>query len=308
MIDRLDGLQRRWRFSAFLWAVQKKYSDDRGGYLAALVTYYGFLSIFPLILAAFTVVAYVLSGDQSAVRSLEGHISGYPIIGPAAKALESRSMHGQPFALVIGLLGLLWGSQGLAQAAQFAMDEAWNIKNKNRPGFVPRTWRSFAWYGVFGLGVVVSTSVSSLGALLHWSGGDVLSTVASFVVDIAMFAASFWILSPPGVAVRDLLPGAAVAGAAWALLTGIGVALIPLLNHSNPLYGSFTSVLALLGYIYLCARVTILSLEGNVVRSRKLWPRSLTSRNLTAADVRQLESIAGREERVKDEKVAVEMT
>ncbi|HLI55328.1 MAG TPA: YihY/virulence factor BrkB family protein [Acidimicrobiales bacterium] len=307
LVDRIDALQRRWRVTAFLWAVQKKYSDDRGGYLAALVTYYGFLSIFPLILAAFTIVAYVLSGDRSAVASLERHIAGYPIVGPAARALENKRMHGQPFALVIGVAGLVWGAQGLAQAAQFTMGQAWNIKDKNRFGFLPRTLRSFAWYATFGLGVVVSTTVSSAGELLHWTGGDVLSTVASFVVDIAMFAASFRILTPSGVRMRQMLPGAVAAGVAWAVLTGIGVALVPLLNHSNPLYGSFTSVLALLGYIYLCARATILSVEASVVKARSLWPRSLTSRNLTPADLRQLESIAGREERVKGEQVGVEI-
>lgn len=305
MIDRVDALQRRWRATSFLWAVQKKYSDDRGGYLAALITYYGFLSIFPLILAAFTIVAYALSGDQSAVKSLESHISGYPIIGQAATALGNNTMKGQPLALVIGLLGLVWGSQGLAQAAQFTMDEAWNVEDKDRPGFLPRTLRSFGWYGTFGFGVVLSTFVSSLGTVFHWAGGDLLSTAASFVVDIAVFIASFWILSPPGVALRDLLPGAIAAGTVWAILTGIGVALVHLLNHSNPLYGSFATVLALLGYIYVCARITILSIEANVVKARRLWPRSLSNRNLTSADLSQLESVVEREVRVNDENVAV---
>ncbi len=303
----LDELQRRWRITAFLWAVQKKYSDDRGGYLSALITYYGFLSVFPLLLAAFTVVAYVLSGDHSAISTLEKQVGGYPIIGPAARQLQGKTLHGQPFALVIGVVGLIWGAQGLAQAAQFTMEEAWNQPNKNRAGFVGRTVRSFAWYAVFGLGVVISTFVSSVGTWMHWAGGDILSTLVAVVFDAGLFLASFWILTPEDLAVKDLVPGAAVAGIAWAVLTGVGVGLVHLLAHSNSLYGTFTPVLALLGFIYLMARISILCIEANVVRARGLWPRSLNNENLTRADLVQLEQLAGKEERVKPEQVEVEM-
>lgn len=287
--------------------MQKKYGDDRGGYLAALVTYYGFLSIFPLLLAAFTVIAYVLSGDRSAAHSLQSHIQNYPIIDKIAPGLSKGTLHGSPVALIVGLLGLIWGSQGLAQAAQFTMDEAWNIPNRTRPGFLSRTLRSFGWYGVFGIGVLVSTSVSSLGQALHWAGGDVLSTVASFVVDAGLFLLSFWILSPSGIAVRDLVPGAVAAGAAWAILTGVGVSLAQHLSHSNPMYGSFATVLGLLALIYLNARITIYCVEANVVKARRLWPRSLTSEDLTEADLRQLDQLAGKQERVEPEQVEVSM-
>lgn len=305
VIDRIDEFQRRWPATAFLWGVQKKYSDDRGGYLSALVTYYGFLSVFPLLLAAFTVIAYVLSGDKSATATLRSHIRSYPIVDQIAPGLDRGTLHGSPLALVVGVVGLVWGSQGLAQVAQFTMDEAWNVPNKIRPGFVSRTLRAFGWYGVFGVGALLATSVSSLGPALHWAGGPVLSTAASFVVDIGLFLASFWILTPPGVSLRCLVPGAVTAGAVWAVLTGVGVSLTGKLAHANPLYGSFATVLGLLALIYLNARVTIYAIEVNVVRARHLWPRSLTSSNLTEADLRQMEGLAAKEERVRPEDVKV---
>lgn len=307
VISTIDGLQRRWKVTAFLWAVQKKYSDDRGGYLSALISYYGFLSVFPLLLAAFTVVAYVLRGDGSALSTLEKHVGSYPIIGPAAQQLQGKTLHGQPLALVIGVLGLIWGAQGLAQAAQFTMEEAWNLPNKSRPGFVPRTGRSFGWYAAFGIGVVASTFISTVGTWLHWAGGPVLSTLMAVVFDMGLFVVSFWILTPKGIPVRDLIPGAVVAGAFWAVLTGVGVGLVHLLAHSNSLYGTFAPVLALLAFIYLMARVSILAIEANVVRARHLWPRSLTNENLTRADLAQLEQLAAKEERVKPEQVEVQL-
>lgn len=307
LVQHLDRLQRRYRVVAFLWAVQKKYSDDRGGYLSALITYYTFLSIFPLLLAAFTVVAYVLAGDRSAVDSLEQHVGSYPIIGTAAEQLRGKSLQGSPIALVFGVAGLIWGAQGLAQTAQFTMDEAWNVANKERPGFLPRLGRTFAWYTLFGLGVLVSTFVSSVGSWRHWSGGPALSTLAAFVIDIGLFCASFWILSPRGVAVKDLLPGAVVAGAMWSVLTGVGVGLAHNLAHTNALYGTFAPILGFLAFIYLTARITILSIEANVVRLFHLWPRSLNNKDLSAADRRQLASLVAKEERVEAETVQVDV-
>lgn len=305
IVESIDARQRRWRPSAFLWAVQKKYNDDRGGYLAALITYYGFISVFPLLLAAFTVIAYVLHGDKSAAASLQSHIQSYPIIDKIAPGLSKGSLQGSPAALVVGVLGLIWGSQGLAQAAQFTMEEAWNIPEKTRPGFWSRTWRSFGWYGLFGLGALASTFVSSLGPAQHWAGGVVLSTAASLVLDVGLFLASFWILTPPGIRTGDLVPGAVAAGVVWAVLTGVGVDLTTHLARSNPLYGSFATVLGLLALIYLSARITIYCVEANVVRARHLWPRSLTSTNPTDADLRQLRGLAGKEERIEPEQVDV---
>jgi uncharacterized BrkB/YihY/UPF0761 family membrane protein len=305
LLDRLDALQRRHRPAAFAWAVQKKYGDDRGGYLAALVTYYGFLSLFPLLLAAFTVVAYALSGDRSAAATLERHIASYPIVGQVADQLGKGELSGSALALAVGVLGLLWGSQGLAQAAQFSINEIFNVAQKDRPGFVPRTARSFAWYAVFGVGAVVSTFIASLGAALHWAGGPVLSTLISVGWDVGLFLASFRILAPPEVATPDLARAAAGAGTAWAVLTGLGVGLTHHLAHADPLYGSFASVLGLLGLIYLNARVTLYCLEAAVVSGRRLWPRSLTGRNLTAADRAQFESLAKKQERVKGQRVEV---
>jgi uncharacterized BrkB/YihY/UPF0761 family membrane protein len=305
LLGKVDGWQQRYPAIAFLYAVQKKFGDDRGGYLAALITYYAFLSIFPLLLAAFTVVAYVLAGDSSAIASLEKHIGSYPIIGAAAQQLKGAKLHGSPVALIVGVLGLLWGATGLAQSIQFAMDEAWNIPARDRPGFVDRLWRTFAWYAVFGLGIVASTFVASLGSWLHWSGGIVLSTLVALVLNVGLFLASFWLLTPT-VAIREMVPGAILAGAVWTFLTGVGIGLTHKLAHSNALYGTFAPVLGLLAFLYLGARITLYSVEANAVRSQHLWPRSLTNRELSRADRTQLVNLAKKEERVPKEVVSVE--
>jgi YihY family inner membrane protein len=301
----VDELQKRYRLIAFIWAVQKKFDDDRGGYLAALITYYGFLSIFPLLLAAFTIVAYALSGDTAAIRSLESHIGGYPIIGPAATQLEGKHLQGSPLALTLGLILLIWGSMGLANAAQHAMGEIWNVPTRTRPTLLTRLYRGLAWYTVFGVGIVITTFLTSLGAILKWSGGPALSTLLALVLNIVLFAISFRIVAPAGVTARRMLPGAIMAGTAWSFFTGVGIGLAQKLAHSNELYGSFTSVLGLIAFLYLTARVTIYSIEANAVKDMKLWPRALSRTGLEPADREQLTNLARKAERVPDQVVTV---
>lgn len=285
LLRRLDNFQRSHRLPAFLWAVQKKFSDDRGGYLCALISYYGFLSVFPLLLAAFTVAAYVLAGDTTAIRSVASHLDGYPVIGPAVVDLEGKHLSGSPLALAVGLVGLVLGAQGLAQASMFASAEAWDVPQAKRPGFATRLTRGAWWYVSFGLGVVASTFVSSMGGVFHWSGGPALSSLIAVAFDASIFVALFRIVTPEEVPLKSVAPGAAAAGVTWGVLTGVGVGLVPLLAHANPMYGTFAPVLGGLAFIYLMARISILCIEANAVWDRHLWPRSLDGKNPTKADV-----------------------
>lgn len=303
--DRIDAFQRRYRITGFVYAVQKKYSEDRGGYLAALIVYYAFVSLFPLLLAGFTIVAYALSGDPSAIRTVERHVSGYPFIGTVATQLSGAKVKGSPVAVVIGVLGLIYGGQGLAQAAEFTMQQAWNVENTKRLGFVPRLWRALAWYATMGVGLVASTFVTSIGSIFGWSGGSTLSSLMAWIINLAVFVASFRIISPPVAKVRELIPGAVFAGTCWTFLTGLGVGFAHELAHSNELYGTFAGVLGLLAFVYLTARLTIYGVEANVVKAHHLWPRSLISSQLQPADEEQLANLAKREVRVKGEKIQI---
>jgi YihY family inner membrane protein len=306
MKKKLDAFQRRHLVASFLYAVQKKYADDNGGYLAALVTYYCFLSIFPLLLAAFTITAYALSGDQSAVTSLQRHVTSYPIIGPATRDLVGKKLQGSPAAIVVGVLVLVWGAMGLAQSAEFTMQQAWNVPSKQKPRFGARLVRGLGWYALIGVGATASTFLTSLGSVLSWAGGPVLSALIAVAFNVAFFLASFRVLTPSETATRDLVPGAVFGSVCWTFLTGIGIGLAHKLAHSNQLYGSFASVLGLLAILYLTARLTIYGIEANVVRAQHLWPRSLTGEELEPADRRQLINLAKREERLASMAISVE--
>src|SRR5215469_7034800 len=79
----LDRVQQRHGWLAFLVAVWKKFSDDQAGNLAALVAYYGFASLFPLLLVFVTVLDIVLRNDPKLREQVVSSTFGqFPVIGP----------------------------------------------------------------------------------------------------------------------------------------------------------------------------------------------------------------------------------
>jgi uncharacterized BrkB/YihY/UPF0761 family membrane protein len=208
---------------------------------------------------------------------------------------------------VAGVLGLLWGATGLSQAVQHTMNEAWNVPVAERTGMVGRLVRGFSWYAVFALGIVASTFLTSIGTIFKWAGGPILSALIALVLNVVVFAASFWIVSPPGTTPRQLWPGAVFAGLVWTVLTTVAIGFTHKLAHVNTLYGSFAPVLGLLAFLYLAARITIYSVEANVVAANRLWPRSVTNKDLCPADRQQLVNLAQRSRTIEAEEVSVEV-
>src|SRR3984957_2448956 len=76
-------LQQRRPVLAVAFGTYKKFSDDQAGYLAALIAYYRFASIFPLLLVLVSVLNLVIANNQSLRdQLLNSALSQYPGIGP----------------------------------------------------------------------------------------------------------------------------------------------------------------------------------------------------------------------------------
>ncbi len=130
--------------------------------------------------------------------------------------------------------------------------------------------------------------------------------LVAFVVNVALFMTAFKLLTAVDVNWRDYLPGVIVAAILWQLLQHLGGYYVDhTLKHTQPLYGTFAVVLGLLAWLYLGAQLVIFAAEINVVRARKLWPRSFFSEPLLDADRRALTSSAKVEERMEPENVDV---
>jgi membrane protein len=301
----LDRHQQRTRGVRFVAAVYKKFSDDQAGQLAALISYYAFVSIFPLLLVLVTALGFVLQGDPDEQQKiLHGTLGQFPLL---SDSLKLHALKGSDAALAIGIVGSLLAGMGITGAAQNAFNRIWAVPFKSRPNFLFARVRGLGMLAVLGTMTVVSTVAAGfVGAGSHSAVAVVGGVLVAFVVNLALFMTAFKLLTAIDVGWRDHLPGVIVAAVLWQLLQHVGGYYVDhLLKHTQPLYGIFAVVLGLLAWLYLGAQLVIFAAEINVVRARKLWPRSFFSEPLLDADKRALTSSAEVEERVEQENVEV---
>jgi membrane protein len=308
--DRLHALDHRQQQSSrlgFVAAVIKKFGDDQAGQLAALIAYYGFVSLFPLLLVLVTVLGFVLQGNPSAQASvLNSTLSQFPIIGTQLQE-NVHSLKGSGVSLAIGLIGSLLAGLGVTGAAQNAFNQVWHVPHKHRPNFLTSRLRGVGLLFVLGLLAIVSTVsagfVTAGGeGILEVLGGIVLA----LIVNLLLFFTAFRLLTAAEVETRDLLPGVIFGAILWQILQHVGGLYVDhVIRHAKETSGFFALVLGMLAWLYLGAQVTLIAAEVNVVRARRLWPRSFFSDPLLDADKRALTSSAEVEERLDEENVEV---
>jgi YihY family inner membrane protein len=288
LMRRVDGFQQRHSFLGFPLAVRKKFSDDQAGNLAALIAYYGFVSIFPLLLVFITILGIVLRDNPELQQKvLNSALTEFPVIGQQLKA-NVHSLNRTGAGFVAGLVGTFLGARGVTGAVQNAMNVVWEVPRYQRPGFLFKQVRGFGLIGVIGVGVLATTALSGLGT---WGGrvlgvgGSITAIAVSLVVNMGLFWLGLRLATAPQVATRDLRNGAILAAVVWQVLQTLGVYFVThSLRHASSLYGTFGLVLGLLAWLYLQAQLTLYAVEADVVRARRLWPRSLFPPPLTEED------------------------
>jgi YihY family inner membrane protein len=263
----------------FPYAVIKKYSEDRGGQLAALLTYYGFLSLFPLLLVASAILQIVSFSNSHFKQTVINYATQYfPVLG---QHLESNihDLKGTHAVLIISVLVTIWGAKGIADIFQFAINNIWNVPHPKRPGFIKRSLKSLGIIllagGGFILAAIFSGYAASVGQGLPYSLVPILvSTVILFCVFMGLFK---WALASP----KDYRDSAIVRSALFVtigieILQLVGVALVKhQLGHLSTYYGTFGATLALLFWIYLQAQIVIYGAEIGSVYDKRKWPRNL---------------------------------
>ena len=302
---RIDARQRRNAPIGFLIGVLKKFGDDRGGALAAELTYYGVLSVFPLLLILTTILGFI--GNESVSKSVVGSaLAQFPVFGRQIGNNAAHPLRGSGLGLIAGLLTLLYGALGAAQAAQYAMAQIWNVPEVDRPGYFPRLVRGLLLFVALGIGM---GGTAVLGGLVTVSGQSIPARVGGFlavlVLNAALYLIAFRIVTPKSTGVRQLVPGAVVGGIGYSLLLSVGTALVQhQLRHAEAIYGEFGFILGLLAWLFLVARVSLYAAEVNVVLARRLWPRGLGP-PLTRADRHVLAALGHQEERIDSERIGV---
>ena len=280
-----DEVHQRTPWLAIPIAVVKKFGDDRGGNHAALIAYYGFFSLFPLLLAFTTVLGFLVEGNEELRQSLTDTVlANFPVIGDQ---IEVKSLEGSVAALVIGLVGAIWAGMGVILSVESALDDIADVPRRERPNFLKGRLRALLALMAFGLGIAMTAGLGAIGG----AGGSFgfvlrgLALLGTFALNVALFAAAYRFLTVANPTWRQVLPGAVMAAVGWMILLALGSWLVAnQIEGASETYGTFAFVIGLLAWIGLSAQLFLFGGELNVVLARGLWPRALKPPPLTSAD------------------------
>lgn len=302
-VDTLDRAQRRFPPVGLPLAVVYKFVDDQGAYLAAIITYYAFVAIFPLLLLASSVLGFVLQGNpELQARALDSALAQFPVVGDQLGTPEGLT--GSAGAVIAGGLVALYGSLGLGTAAQNAMNVAWSVPRNSRPNPIVLRLKSLVLLLAAGVAVLALTGLSVVARetglvaatstpATRWLVSAVTVLLIAFVLTLLFRLAAardhpWWYAAPGGLFVAVM----------WQLLQFASAAYVNrVLAETSSMNQTFGVVLGLIGLIFLAAGIAVLGIELNVVIARRLWPRALLTPftdavDLTEADQRAYASYA----------------
>jgi membrane protein len=293
VLDKADDLQQSRPWLAVPVATWKKFSDNQAGNLAALIAYYAFASLLPLLLVAYSILVIIAQNNPTLADRLSSALKQYPVIGTQLGQTASHGLNKTGIALAIGILLLLYAGRGVGMAMQNAMNTVWGVPMYRRPGFPKNVVRSFGLIALLGPGEVITIALSSIaGGTGHLGslGAKVAAFAVSLLLNVVLFWVGFRIATSKEIDGKDMRLGAILAAIAWQILQLIGGLFIG--HATNSAYGVFGVVLGLLAWLYLQAQITLYLVELDVVRVRRLWPRSIAPPPLTQADLRAYQMYA----------------
>lgn len=305
MVGWLDRLQRRNRAVGVIIAVVYKYLDDQGSYLSALITYYGFVSLFPLLLLMTTGLGVVLAGRPDLQHQvLQSTLSQFPVIGDQLH--QPQGLSGGTGAVVVGVVGALYGGLGVGQAVQNAMDSVWAVPRNNRPNLVRSRIRSVLLLFVLGSTAIATTVVSAAGQATESLGiaGKVGLALVAVAINALICLVAFRVTTARELTYRQVTPGALAAAFIWQVLQLFGAGYVRhTVKSASATNSVFALVLGLLAFLFLVSSTLVLCAEVNVVLVERLYPRSLLApfsddADLAVAD-RKIYTKKAKAERVK---------
>jgi membrane protein len=276
--QKLDNIQQSNRFVAFPVAVVKRYMDDKAGKQAALVTYYAFLSLFPLLLIFITVIGILINNNPRLEAQIMQNIYElFPSLGDDLQKNVS-TLHSSGLALLLQFLVVLYGARGLASILQETFNNLWHIEHEHRPGFWGDNLRSVLMMLYAGLGMTIGAAVGfALNRTLDigWVGA-VIITLVNIAFTYGLMLSVFRLGTSDRIATRKLMLGALIATLGFLLIQRLGALIMSHeLDRLQGSYGSFALALAMLFWIYLQAQVILYALVITIVRTERDYPKKL---------------------------------
>lgn len=294
VLDQFDQWQRRSKPVGVSVATFKKFSEDQSTSLAAMIAFWAFFSVIPLLLVVVTVLGVVLpASDKNSVLSRVADM--FPLLD----VKQAKSLTGSWWPFLVGGFTALWSGLAVIRGLQTALNSVWEVPQHRRPGRLKQALRSLWVLATIGTGLVATTLLSSFitssaNGVHLGAAGHIAGYLLSVVLDVGLVVAAFRILTEREVTIRDVLPGGILAGVAFFVLQELSAFIISRhLKSAQSTYGHFATVITILWWFYLQSLITLLGAQLNVVLKDRLYPRALRNGPETEADHRVLQAYAG---------------
>jgi membrane protein len=304
LVHRLDLVQRHHGFLGFPWAVLRKYLDDEGARLAALITYYGFLSLFPLLLLATAAVTELLRSQPELQRQMLDQLVSPKLRPDVEQAISQLPPSGVPLA--VGLVSLLFTGIGGVLAVYSVLNKVWGVPWRDRFGLAGRYARALLVLVLSLISAVIaagSTILTDAVLQLPWVQ-RAAAAVATATALFAVMGVAHKVLVCRPLRIRDISVGGAVGAIVVTAMLNAAATILPaLVTRAGLVYGSFATAVGIFTLLYFVSQTLVLSVEVSTVIESRLWPRGLTDAALGEPDRRALVLQARRQERVAGERI-----
>jgi membrane protein len=287
----LARLRARYQWFDHVMRAQERYRGSNGDFYAAGITYFTVFALFPLLMVAFAIGGFVLSGqpellaeiDKSVKQTVSGD-NGQQIVELIDRAIHSRYTVG-----IAGLAVALWAGLGWMANLRTALSAMWE-QHSEGDGFV-RTKVSdlIALLSAF-VAIVVTIALSALSSgglmkmVLGWLhlehapgvGGalQIVSVLASLLISWLLFTWMIARLPRQAVGFRSSVRAGLLAAVGFELFKQVASVYLKVIMR-GPAGATFGSVLGLLVFAYITARLILFATA---------WAATSTE-NLVAAPV-----------------------
>ncbi len=300
----VDRLQANHGVLAFSYAAFKKYADDEGSRLAALLAYYTFMSLFPLAIAGFAILSELLT--EEFVDRLVQDIVPEEYQAQVTNAYEALPSGGP--ALAIAIIGLLLAGTAGVFSVYAMVNQVFCVPYRFRYGFGPRYVRVLLMVLLMGVGVLVVTVGSALVVNLtgYALAQRVAATLLIWLVASGLLYTAAVVLARRSLTFGEVGLGAALGGLAMTTIIGLGSALVgQFIASSSAVYGVFGTVVGIFSVLFLVSNAIVFSFEISVVRAWQLWPRGVDINLLFPADERAYALLTLMDERMPSQRNGV---
>lgn len=270
--------KKEWRKWSFYSSFIKKIKMDEVTGLAAQLSFYFLLSLFPLLIFLFTLLAYLPFTQEDILNIVRSYAPADTMV--IIEETLTDVMKTNSTLLSFGVIGTIWSASNGMNAIIKAFNHAYGVK-ESRPFYISRGMSiilTFAMIFVFIVALLLPVFGKQIGILLFDEMGlseeflsiwNSLRWVISMTVLFIVFTMLYWLAPNKRLKCLTVLPGSIFTTAGWALVSLLFAYYVESFGNYTATYGSLGGIIVLMIWFYLSGLIIIIGGEINAFLSDK---------------------------------------